>query len=98
MAFIVCSSQKMSYLCHRKRLCLANGTLDEWLSQWSAKPCTAVRIRQVPQKEFHLELLFYLLEFSESYSKAVQAIFEFIFNLEIVTVGNGLYKGKTKSC
>ena len=26
------------------------GTLDEWLSQWSAKPCTAVRIRQVPQK------------------------------------------------
>ena len=30
----------------------ALGTLDEWLSQWSAKPCTAVRIRQVPQKEF----------------------------------------------
>ena len=27
-----------------------NGTLDEWLSQWSAKPCTAVRIRQVPQR------------------------------------------------
>ena len=25
------------------------GTLDEWLSQRSAKPCTAVRIRQVPQ-------------------------------------------------
>ena len=29
---------------------VANGTLDEWLSQWSAKPCTAVRIRQVPQR------------------------------------------------
>ena len=26
------------------------GTLDEWLSQRSAKPCTAVRIRQVPQR------------------------------------------------
>ena len=25
------------------------GTLDEWLSQRSAKPRTAVRIRQVPQ-------------------------------------------------
>jgi hypothetical protein len=24
--------------------------LDEWLSQRSAKPCTAVRIRQEPQK------------------------------------------------
>ena len=24
------------------------GSLDEWLSQRSAKPCTAVRIRQVP--------------------------------------------------
>ena len=36
----------------------ALGTLDEWLSQWSAKPCTAVRIRQVPQKEFLRELLF----------------------------------------
>ena len=28
----------------------ATGTLDEWLSQRSAKPCTAVRIRQVPQR------------------------------------------------
>ena len=27
------------------------GTLDEWLSQRSAKPRTAVRIRQVPHKE-----------------------------------------------
>ena len=26
------------------------GSLDEWLSQRSAKPCTAVRIRQEPQK------------------------------------------------
>ena len=25
-----------------------NGSLDEWLSQRSAKPCTAVRIRQEP--------------------------------------------------
>ena len=47
----------------KRRLCLfftknvlplsslkATGTLDEWLSQRSAKPCTAVRIRQVPQR------------------------------------------------
>ena len=27
-----------------------NGSLDEWLSQRSAKPCTAVRIRQEPQR------------------------------------------------
>ena len=27
-----------------------NGSLDEWLSQRSAKPCTAVRIRQEPQE------------------------------------------------
>ena len=33
-----------------KRLSAPFGTLDEWLSQRSAKPCTAVRIRQVPQK------------------------------------------------
>mgnify|MGYP007039688069 CR=1 FL=1 len=26
-----------------------SGSLDEWLSQRSAKPCTAVRIRQEPQ-------------------------------------------------
>ena len=28
-----------------------NGSLDEWLSQRSAKPCTAVRIRQEPPIE-----------------------------------------------
>ena len=27
------------------------GSLDEWLSQRSAKPCTAVRIRQEPQRK-----------------------------------------------
>ena len=27
----------------------SNGALDEWLSQRSAKPRTAVRIRQAPQ-------------------------------------------------
>ena len=27
-----------------------NGSLDEWLSQRSAKPCTAVRICQVPRR------------------------------------------------
>ena len=27
------------------------GALDEWLSQRSAKPSTAVRIRQAPQKQ-----------------------------------------------
>ena len=33
-----------------KGYALPTGTLDEWLSQRSAKPCTAVRIRQVPQR------------------------------------------------
>ena len=28
---------------------MPSGSLDEWLSQRSAKPCTAVRIRQEPQ-------------------------------------------------
>ena len=28
-----------------------HGSLDEWLSQRSAKPCTAVRIRQEPQRK-----------------------------------------------
>ena len=28
---------------------LSNGALDEWLSLWSAKPATAVRIRQAPR-------------------------------------------------
>ena len=37
----------------------ATGTLDEWLSQWSAKPCTAVRIRQVPQRVSVMRLFFY---------------------------------------
>ena len=41
--------KKCSYLCSRKAIAVALGTLDEWLSQRSAKPCTAVRIRQVPQ-------------------------------------------------
>ena len=35
------------------------GSLDEWLSQRSAKPCTAVRIRQEPQKS--------LLNFQEAF-------------------------------
>lgn len=26
------------------------GALDEWLSHWSAKPATAVRIRHAPRK------------------------------------------------
>ena len=39
----------------------ATGTLDEWLSQWSAKPCTAVRIRQVPQESLNDEALFLFL-------------------------------------
>ena len=28
---------------------MSSGSLDEWLSQRSAKPCTAVRIRQEPR-------------------------------------------------
>ena len=30
-----------------------NGSLDEWLSQRSAKPCTAVRIRQEPPESLN---------------------------------------------
>ena len=43
----IAKSKKQSYLCTRKP---KDGSLDEWLSQRSAKPCTAVRIRQEPQK------------------------------------------------
>ena len=41
----------------------SNGALDEWLSQRSAKPSTAVRIRQAPHKKElnNHSTLFYLL-------------------------------------
>lgn len=45
----------MSYLCNRNRettVAKKKGSLDEWLSQRSAKPCTAVRIRQEPPHHF----------------------------------------------
>ena len=42
----------------------ANGALDEWLSQRSAKPCTAVRIRQAPQESLIDEALFLYLQYS----------------------------------
>ena len=44
----------MSYLCNafEKNKCSGIGSLDEWLSQRSAKPCTAVRIRQEPPHHF----------------------------------------------
>ena len=42
------------------------GTLDEWLSQWSAKPCTAVRIRQVPQNLLLLEV-FYFIDMADNF-------------------------------
>ena len=63
MGVFVCSSQKMSYLCHRLTQVVAKayGTLDEWLSQWSAKPCTAVRIRQVPQRALERALFFIVI-------------------------------------
>ncbi len=63
MGVFVCSSQKMSYLCHRltQVVVKAYGTLDEWLSQWSAKPCTAVRIRQVPQRALEGALFFIVI-------------------------------------
>ena len=49
-----CRIKKRLYLCNRNRettIASDLGSLDEWLSQRSAKPCTAVRIRQEPQKE-----------------------------------------------
>ena len=41
----------LSFFALAKPECLQKhiGSLDEWLSQRSAKPCTAVRIRQEPQ-------------------------------------------------
>ena len=38
-----------------------NGSLDEWLSQRSAKPCTAVRIRQEPHKNERIRKKFLIL-------------------------------------
>ena len=53
------------FVLHKKCLTFvianATGTLDEWLSQRSAKPCTAVRIRQVPQESLNDEALFLFL-------------------------------------
>ena len=43
--------KKKCYLCSRKTLKRDTGALDEWLSQRSAKPSTAVRIRHAPQKK-----------------------------------------------
>ena len=43
-----CQIKKNDYLCTRKQGNIV-GALDEWLSQRSAKPSTAVRIRQAPQ-------------------------------------------------
>gem|GEM_PF-4603268 len=37
-----------------------NGALDEWLSHRSAKPSTAVRIRQAPLKELYNVGFFFL--------------------------------------
>ena len=44
-----CQIKKNDYLCTRKQGNIV-GALDEWLSQRSAKPSTAVRIRQAPLK------------------------------------------------
>ena len=58
-----CQIKKNDYLCTRKQGNIV-GALDEWLSQRSAKPSTAVRIRQAPQsrsgisnQEFHFSFL-----------------------------------------
>ena len=45
-----CQIKKNDYLCTRKQGNIV-GALDEWLSQRSAKPSTAVRIRQAPLKK-----------------------------------------------
>ena len=39
----------------------STGSLDEWLSQRSAKPCTAVRIRQEPRKASVCDACLFLL-------------------------------------
>ena len=49
-----CRIKKRLYLCNRNRettIASDLGSLDEWLSQRSAKPGTAVRIRQEPQRK-----------------------------------------------
>ena len=61
-----------------KKQCLISGALDEWLSQRSAKPSTAVRIRQAPPQKreklkkkfssFFYFLPFYLFTFLPFYS------------------------------
>ena len=54
-----------SFAVSKKRYTFAaqnkNGALDEWLSLWSAKPATAVRIRQAPPKRRFFNLLFFVL-------------------------------------
>ena len=50
-----CGFKKKLYLCNafEKNKCSGIGSLDEWLSQRSAKPCTAVRIRQEPPESLN---------------------------------------------
>ena len=62
------------FVLHKKCLTFviakATGTLDEWLSQRSAKPCTAVRIRQVPQRRVHCWALFFVSTLSVGFYMA----------------------------
>ena len=56
------------------------GSLDEWLSQRSAKPCTAVRIRQEPQKKLviiRLQAFLLLLSVNLRSPTATRAILTF---------------------
>ena len=68
-----------------------NGALDEWLSQRSAKPSTAVRIRQAPHKEsdeslIHRSLYLYTLHTPHLHRIAVYILLEDIIGIDNLVV------------
>ena len=53
-------SQKSAIFAPRLETTKRDGLMGEWLSQWSAKPFTAVRIRFRPQKAINFKLVAFL--------------------------------------
>ena len=62
-----------------------NGALDEWLSLWSAKPATAVRIRQAPPKRtlYHLRYSVFLLLSDATFCSNAESYYSYCSNIII---------------
>ena len=62
-----------------------NGALDEWLSLWSAKPATAVRIRQAPPKRtlYQLRCSVFLLLSDATFGSNAESYYSYCSNIII---------------